>query len=308
VTAPFLNSDNATVLHKIIETMGNASLAVQLSGEKGLCKEAIVRMLYARSAQCGTPFVKVNCPVLSGTSEGGHSPCIKPVVDQPKVSSFRLFRLFHQGVLYLHTVDQMDMDLQARLLALLKRKFLTFDLSSGSPKAGMLVFSTSIHPLEARVAAGRFNPELCELLSGLSIHIPPLRHSIDRIPLLVDYFLDRYAAGMGPGGAVKPSRSHLESLQTYHWPGNVAELLEMIQSALRRGWDAAIGLLKQRARVVDAFHPPDLISPADVALMPDFEIRQGSMLRRLAEKSLIEEIGLMDLVACDAVMGANKMN
>jgi two-component system nitrogen regulation response regulator GlnG len=288
--------------------MGNASLAVQLSGEKGLCKEAIVRMLYARSAQCGTPFVKVNCPVLSGTSEGGHSPCIKPAGDQANVSSFRLFRLFHQGVLYLHTVDQMDMDMQARLLALLKRKFLAFDFSSDSPKAGMLVFSTSIHPLESRVAAGRFNPELCELLSGLSIHIPPLRHSIDRIPLLLDYFIDRYAAGMGPGRAKKPSRVHLKSMQAYPWPGNVAELQEMIRSALRRGWDAAIGLLKQRARVVDAFHPPDLISPADVALMPDFEIRQGSMLKRLAEKTRIEEIGLMDLVACDAVMGANKMN
>jgi transcriptional regulator with AAA-type ATPase domain len=189
VTAPFLNSDNATVLHKIIETMGNASLAVQLSGEKGLCKEAIVRMLYARSAQCGTPFVKVNCPVLSGTSEGGHSPCIKPVVDQPKVSSFRLFRLFHQGVLYLHTVDQMDMDLQARLLALLKRKFLTFDLSSGSPKAGMLaIFSTAIHPLEAWVARAVFIRNFVTCSAGSSIHISTASAMPRKNRLLVGLF------------------------------------------------------------------------------------------------------------------------
>lgn len=307
MTPPFLNSDNATVLHTIIETMGNASLGVQLSGEKGLCKEAIVRLLYARSPQCGTPFVKVNCPVLSGAAERGMSPCIKPVGAQPNATRFSQFRLFHQGVLYLHAVDEMDMDLQERLLGLLKRKFLAFEFSSNSPTAGMLVFSTSRRSLEASVAAGRFNCELCELLSGLSIHIPPLRRSVDRIPPLVDYFVDQAAAGMGPGAASKPSRSHLASMRAYHWPGNVVELQEMVQSALRRGWDAAIGLLKRRARVVDAYRPLDL-SPDGVALMPDFEIRRGSMLERWAEKTPIEEMGLMDLVVYDEVMAGNKIH
>ncbi len=307
VMPPFLNSDNTSVLHTIIETMGNASLGMQLSGEKGLCKEAIVRLLYARSPQRGTPFVKVNCPVLSGAAESGRSPCMKPVGAQPQATRFSQFRLFHQGVLYLHAVDEMNPDLQEFLLALLKRKFLAFEFSSNSPKAGMLVFSTSRRPLEDDVAAGRFNPELCELLSGLSIHIPPLRRSVDRIAPLVDYFLDQATIGLGPGAARKPSRSHLASLRAYPWPGNVVELQEMVQSAIRRGWDAAIGLLKRRARIVDAHRSFDL-SPDGVALMPDFEIRQGSMLERLAEKASIEEMGLMDLVVYDEVMGGNRIH
>jgi two-component system, NtrC family, response regulator AtoC len=307
LTTPFLNSDNADVFHHIIETMGNASMGVQLSGEKGLCKETIVRLLYAGSAHCGSPFIKVNCPVLSVPERTGNSPCINTVTSQPNVSGFSLFRLFHQGVLYLHTVDQLDVKLQAYLLVLLKRKFLASDCSSNGTKGGMLVFSTSTRPLDACVAAGHFNPELCELLSGLSIHIPPLRHSVDRIPQLVDYFINQHTTREGRKGISQPSSSQLATMNAYPWPGNVKELQEMVTTALRHGWDSGIRMLKRNRRAGDNGQPVDL-SPDGVALMPGFEIRLGRMLNRLAGKNPIEEMGLMDLVIYDEVMAHNKVH
>jgi DNA-binding NtrC family response regulator len=308
VAPPYISSDNADIFHKIIHTMGNASMGVQLSGEKGLCKETIVRMLYARSPHCGSPFVKINCPVLSVTDGTDDRPCINQASAPPNTSIFSLFRLFHQGVLYFHAIDEMDPELQTRLLDLLRRKFHAFGCLPGGHKGGMLVFSTSSRPLEDCAAAGDVNPELCEMLSGLCIHIPPLRHSVDRIPKLMDYFINQCITPGGRQGLRQPSSFHLATINAYQWPGNVKELQEMVKTALRHDWDAAIRMLKRKRRVVDNTYQPVDLSPDGVALMPDFEIRQGRMLERLAIRKPNEEMGLMDLVIYDEVMTQNKVH
>ena len=308
MTPPSLNTDKASVFHKIIETIGNASLGVHLSGEEGLGKEAIVRLLYARSPRRGTPFIKVNCPMLSVNHGSDHTPCFNQITSRQNSSSFNLFRLFHQGVLYLHSVDGMDMELQGRLLALMNRKFQSSPFSSTGPKGGLLIFSTSTRPLDACVAAGTFNPALCELLSGLSIHIPPLRHSLERIAPLVDYFLNRCAPHEGHDGFPHPSISHLAMMKTHRWPGNVKELQEIVKTAIRlNNWDSAIDMLNCRGNPVDAYSTVDL-SPDAVALMPDFEIKEGRMLERLAESIPDAEMGLMDLAVYEEAMFHNKIN
>ncbi|BBO67746.1 hypothetical protein DSCA_16760 [Desulfosarcina alkanivorans] len=306
MTTPFLNRDNADIFYNVIDAMGHASLGVQLSGEKGLCKEAIVRLLYARSPHSGSPFVKINCPELSVAEGADDTPCIKPISSKPDTSMFNLFRLFHQGVLYLHDVDEMEMRLQVRLLELLRRKFLAFDFSSDGHKGGMLVFSTATRPLEACVATGDVNPELGELLSGLSIYIPPLRHSVERIPQLVDYFLNQCSRPEARESIAQPLLSHLAELKAYDWPGNVRELQQVVRTAFHRDWDAAINRLKNGRPLVDGGRTVELFSDG-VALMPDFEIRQGCMLEHLARKNPIEEMGLMDLVIYDEVMARNNI-
>ena len=130
VTLPLLSHDNSTAIGAVIETLGNASSGLVVSGEKGLGKEAIVRLLYARSPFRGYPFIKVNCPMLSNSGEDDETPCMGETMSHPNQSSFSLFRLFHQGVLYLHAVDELTAPLQERLLALIKRKFMSATTSS----------------------------------------------------------------------------------------------------------------------------------------------------------------------------------
>ena len=171
-----------------------------------------------------------------------------------------------------------------------------------------MVFSTSTRPLETCVAEGTFNPALCELLGGLSIHIPPLRHCPDRIAPLVTYFLNRLVMLEGQNGFPYLSDSHLAMMRNYRWPGNVKELQAIVKTALRlNNWDSAINMLNHRRSTVDIYSAVDL-SPDMVALMPDFEIKEGSLLKYLAEKIPTAEMGLMDLVVYEEAMFHDKMN
>lgn len=308
VISALLNTDQASVFHKIIEMIGNASLGVHLSGEQGLGKEAIVRLLYSRSSRRGTPFIKVNCPMLSVPHGSDRTPCINPVASRQDNRSLNLLRLFHRGVLYLHCVDGMDMALQDSLLALINRKFQSSPFSSNGPKGGWLIFSTATRLLDACVAAGTFNPALCELLSGLSIHIPPLRHSQARIGPLVDYFRNRCVPHDGDGGFPHLSPAHMAIMKTHPWPGNVKELQAIVKTALRlNNWDPAIDMLNSGGNPMDTCSTVDL-SLDGVALMPDFEIKAGHVLEHVAERAPDAEIGLMDLVVYEEAMFQSKIN
>jgi DNA-binding NtrC family response regulator len=311
-TPSLANTENTGVFHQIIEMIGQASSVLHLSGEEGLGKEAIVRLIYAHSPHRGAPFVKVNCPMLAVPHESELTPCLSQVSPHQNINNYRLFRLFHQGVLYLHSVDGMDMELQGRLLALidrkLRRKGRSFPFSSDGPKGGLLIFSTSTQPLEACVADGTFDPALYELLSVLSIHIPPLRRSPERIAPLVNYFLKRYILREGRDRYPHLAVSHLSMMKKHRWPGNVKELQEIVKTALQlNNWDSAIDMLTSGKPSANTHCTVDL-SADGVPLMPDFEIRQSPVLERLAEKIPAEEMGLMDLVLYEEAMSHHKMS
>ena len=94
-------------------------------------------------------------------------------------------------------------------------------------------------------------------------------------------------------------------MSAYRWPGNVQELQAVVRQALKfNDWDAAIDRLNRRNAAVDDYATINL-TPDGVALMPDFEITQGRMLKRLSERVPADELGLMDLVIYEEVI-ANK--
>ena len=308
MTSPLLSSDNATALNAIIDLLGSASPGLMISGEDGLGKEAIVQMLYGRSPLHGHPFIKVNCPILSGPGAPGDSPCIKEISSHPNHSSLSLFRMFHQGVLYLHCVDALAYELQERLVSIIRRKFMVTGSASGGSSPQVAIFSTASRPLPSCVADGSFHPELCDMLSGLSIHIPPLRSSPERIVDLVDYFLKRPAMRKRAGRFPRPSFPHLVKMRSHQWPGNVRELQELVRRAVRfDDWDAALATLGSGGGAKDNYAVTQL-TPESVALMPHFEVTCGSMLETLSDKMVPEELGLMDLVLYEEMVANNKMH
>jgi DNA-binding NtrC family response regulator len=308
VASPLLSNDNATAIDAIIDTLGNVSNGLVVSGEPGLGKEAIVRMLYARSPFRGYPFVKVNCPMLSVNAQDEDTPCMGDAMPHPKYSNFSLFRLFHQGVLYLHAVDELTAPLQDRLLALIKRKLMPAATSSIGMPGRIMIFSTATLSLDACTAAGCFNPLLAELLSGVSMHIPPLRHNPNRINQLVKYFINHLAAAEGRGNPVQPSIAHLTRLCAHDWPGNMKELQDTVGRAIRlNDWTAAIDQLDEGDDKAHDGATLNLTSDG-VALMPDFEITQRRMLERLSERVPTEEVGLMDLLIYEELTAGNKMH
>ncbi|WP_319524791.1 sigma 54-interacting transcriptional regulator [uncultured Desulfosarcina sp.] len=302
---PLLSNDNAAILGRIIETMGSASPGLVISGEGGLGKEAIIQLLYGRSFFRGYPFIKVNCPMLSDPGENEDAPCIEDLSSNPQRSGFSLFRLFHQGVLYFHGVDELAVGLQDRLLFLLKRKFLVAGSGSNGAQRQLAIFSTATRPLEACVSAGKFHPDLCALLSGVTVHIPPLRQFPERIGSLVEYFLKRLALREGRRTFPRPTATHLARMRTHRWPGNLRELQAVVSWAIRSNdWNEAITMLRQDRE--DDYSVINLTTDG-LALMPHFEITRGNMLDKLSEKIPAEELGLMDLVLYEEII-ANNMN
>jgi len=304
-TTPLLSGDNAAILGEIIETLGRTSPGLVVSGEDGLGKEAVIQLVYGRSFLRGYPFIKVNCPMLSDPGEDD-SPCIQELSSNPHRSSFSLFRLFHQGVLYFHAVDELPSGLQKRLLSLLKRKFLATGPASGGSHRHLAIFSTATRPLEACVSEGRFHPELCDLLSGVNIHIPPLRQCPERIGRLVGHLLERQARMEGRCRFPRPTAAHLARMRTHRWPGNLRDLQAVVSRAIRSNdWNEAIAMLHQNR--VDDYAVINLKTDS-LALMPHFEITQGNMLDQLSEKVPAEELGLMDLVLYEEIVTNNRMN
>ena len=306
VTSPLLSNDNAAVIGALIDALENASPGLVLSGEKGVGKEAVVQLLYGRSALCGYPFIKVNCPILTPADKTDRTPCIQEITTHPNHSSFSLFRIFHQGVLYLHAVDQLSAELQERLLIIIRRKFSAVASAASGSLKQLAILSTASRSLQSCVADGAFHPDLCELLSGVSIHIPPLRNSPERIGNLVDYFLARSAMREKIRRFPQPSSVHLAKMQAYHWPGNVRELQALVARAVHdKDWDAAIATLDGGQSERDNYAITQL-TPESAALMPHFEVRRGHLLERLSEKVAPEELGLMDLVWYEEMVASNK--
>lgn len=291
-------------LDQIIEMIGRASLGLHISGEEGVGKEAIVRLMVARSSFRGFPFIRVNCPALAGDGTAADDPCINATASTPNPSSLALYKLFHQGILFLYAIDALEARLQNRVTDLIRRKMTLSASPAGRMGRGMLTLSTSTRSLEDCVASGALNPCLGDLLGGISIHIPPLRHSPARIDALVDYFLGHW---LGEWRAVypRPSKANLVRMRAYHWPGNVKELAHVVQRAIRANdWDAAVRSLGHGNPDATNYSTVSLTSEA-LALMPDVEITQGRTLKSLAERSAPEEVGLMDLLILDE-MAADK--
>ena len=289
---------NAAALDQIIKMIGRVSLGLHVSGEEGVGKEAMVRLMVARSSYRGLPFIRVNCPVLSGSGTSSDDPCAAATVSTPGQSNLALFKLFHQGVLYLHAIDALETTLQDRLLAIIRRKMSLTVIPKDETERGLLTLSTSTRPLEACVASGTLNPRLGDMLGGISIHIPALRHRPERIEPLVDYFLSRR---LGEWQAVypRPSKANLARLQAYHWPGNLKELAHVVQRALRANdWDAAVRSLAHGDVYRQEYSCVSLTSEG-LALIPDIEIAQRHALNRLGEKLGSDEVGLMDLLILD---------
>jgi DNA-binding NtrC family response regulator len=208
--------------------------------------------------------------------------------------------------LYLEAVDRLDAPLQHKLCDLIRRRSGAAEESAGKTPRKIAVFSTSTRPLHGCMADGSVRPELGALLDTVSVHIPPLRRSPERIGPLVDYFLRKGAAPGRRQILFSPTALQLASLQAYPWPGNVKELHALVCAARRLAdWDAAIGRL-QNGTAAPPPHGPVDWSTDGIALMPDFEIRSRRMLDELTTSLQSDEMGLMDLVFYEEVLAGPK--
>ncbi len=205
---------------------------VLIVGETGTGKELIARAIHKRSKRSERAFVSVNCaaipsslimPELFGHEKGAFTGATKRRLGR--------FELAEGGTLFLDEVGDLPLETQIALLRVLQER--EFERIGGTEviRSDVRLIAATNRVLQAAMAAGSFRSDLYYRLNVFPINLPPLRKRREDIPLLVNYFVDRYAKRAGKK-IERIRKKALEALQEYSWPGNVRELQNVIERSL----------------------------------------------------------------------------
>jgi len=226
------SSDRMLEVYKVIARVAPTRSTVLIQGETGTGKELIARAIHYNSPRADRPFVAIDCSALAESlleSElFGH---VKGAFTGAVVAKRGLFEEAHGGTCFLDEVGEISLSTQAKLLRVLQEHEVKRVGGTESVKVDVRVIAATNKDLEKLVAEGRFREDLFYRLSVVTIHLPPLRERREDIPLLVNYFLRKYAAENNrPISHASPEAMAL--LTEYDWPGNVRELQHVIERAV----------------------------------------------------------------------------
>jgi len=213
---------------------------VLVCGQSGTGKELIVRAIHQASKRKSGPFVVVNCgaipPNLIESEFFGHEAGSFTDAKELRVGKFESA---NGGTLFLDEISELTLEAQVKLLRVIEEG--TFSrVGSNMPIAvDVRVMAATNRDLATMVEEGKFREDLYWRLNVLSLNVCSLRQRKEDIPILVDYFLERYAT---PLGIEQPAVSDkaMELLMAYDWPGNVRELQNCIYSAMTIASDPTI--------------------------------------------------------------------
>lgn len=229
-------SKNINRIKELIDQVADTGLNTIVYGETGVGKELVVQNLYQKSTRAGKPFVKVNCAALPDTlleSEMfGYEQGAFTGAERRKRGKFEQAS---GGVLFLDEIGDMSLPLQAKLLHVLQGGDFSPLGSEKTVKMGAWVIAATNHELENDMANGDFREDLYYRLSTIKIHIEPLRSRPEDIPHLIDHYVKMYTAQFDGKELLTPSPGIIEKLTTYHWPGNIRELQNVLKRLMILG-------------------------------------------------------------------------
>jgi DNA-binding NtrC family response regulator len=228
-------------IFKIVEAMGSTSNPVMITGETGVGKELIARAIHSSSG-LGGAFVALNVAGLDdhmfADTLFGHK---KGAFTGAHDSREGLISKAQGGTLFLDEIGDLGSESQVKLLRLLQEREYYRLGSDALIKSDARIITASNRDFEAMLSQGRFRRDLFHRLRSHHIHVPPLRERTEDIPLLIDHFLDDAARGAGrtPPSLTKEARY---ALGEYLYPGNVRELINLIQNAVACNADNLLNL------------------------------------------------------------------
>ncbi len=206
--------------------------SVLITGETGTGKELVARAIHKRSRRSARPFVSVNCAAiprdLIASELFGHEKGAFTGATQRRLGRFELAE---GGTIFLDEVGELPVETQIALLRVLQEREFERIGAAGSIRTDVRVIAATNRDLEAAIAAGTFRSDLFYRLNVFPIEMPSLRERRDDIPLLVEYFIDRFTRQAGKSFRAVNKKS-LDLLQSYPWPGNIRELQNVIERSV----------------------------------------------------------------------------
>jgi PAS domain S-box-containing protein len=205
---------------------------VLITGETGTGKELIARAIHKRSQRSGRAFVKVSCAAiphsLIASELFGHEKGAFTGALQRRLGRFELAE---GGTIFLDEIGELPAEMQIALLRVLQEREFERVGGNQSIPADVRIIAATHRDLPAVIVTGGFRSDLFYRINVFPIEIPPLRERREDIPMLVRYFIDRYARKAGKR-IRSVSNKTLELLQSYPWPGNIRELQNVIERSV----------------------------------------------------------------------------
>ncbi len=215
----------------LIDRVAPSASSVLITGETGVGKERVAKLIHARSPRAAKPFVVVECAALQETllqSElFGHNRGAFTGAEKAKPG---LFEVANGGTIFLDEIGEVSPATQTKLLRVLDTSTFRHVGGTTEVKVDVRVLSATNRDLTAMVRQGLFREDLFYRMSTIRLEIPPLRSRGDDIELLSKHFVSLFNERFGSSKQI--SAEALRLLRQHTWPGNVRELLHVIEAAM----------------------------------------------------------------------------
>ena len=226
-------SEGIERIRVLINHVADTGLNVIITGESGVGKEVVAQKLSLKSSRKDKPFIKVDCAAMpGGLLESELFGFERGAFTGANRNKRGKFELAHQGVIFLDEIGDMPLSLQPKLLRVLQSGEFTPLGAERDISSDAWVIAATNQELKKKVKEGLFREDLYYRLNTIKIHIPPLRNRPEDIPLLIDYYIKKYASQFNGKNISKPDIFAMERLMNYSWPGNVRELQNILKNCM----------------------------------------------------------------------------
>jgi two-component system response regulator HydG len=281
---------------RTVKTVAAAQIPVLITGESGTGKELIAQAVHRNSKRATQKFVAFNC---AGQSESlledqlfGHVRGAFTGADKDRPG---VFEFANGGTLFLDEIGDMPLSMQAKLLRVLESGEVVRLGSNDAKHADVRFVSATNKDLKAMSGQGKFREDLYFRINGAHVHLPPLRERREDIPRIVQHAAARFADQITTGGPVpEVTDAAMMRLTSYHWPGNVRQLMNVVQNMVvtALGEDRPSGA----ATSLDVRHIPDDVRSGDGAEGDTEVSAQGSLagtsLEQIEKRAIRETLRL----------------
>jgi formate hydrogenlyase transcriptional activator len=215
-----------------VERVAPTDSTVMIQGETGTGKELIAHAIHNLSSRCGRPFVRLNCAAipldlleseLFGHEKGAFTGAIAQKIGR--------FELADKGTLFLDEVGDIPPALQPKLLRVLQEQEFERLGSTRTHQVDVRLVAATNRDLAEMVNRGQFRSDLYYRLNVFPVLLPPLRARSEDVPALVMHFTEVFGRRMGRKIEHIPAET-MTALTSYHWPGNIRELQNLIERAV----------------------------------------------------------------------------
>ncbi len=231
-----------TKIFELIRVVSKSDSTVLIEGESGTGKEWVARAIHQESLRNDYPFMAVNCDsipdALLESELFGH---VRGAFDGASHDKQGLIREAEPGTVFLDEIGEMSLSTQTKLLRALQEREIRPAGSHKSVPFDVRFITSTHHSIHQLILNKLFREDLYYRLSVITIKLPPLRDRKEDIPLIVNFFLEKYSR-LNQKPPVKISDQAMEQILNYPWPGNIRELENMIERAVVISSDTVLNL------------------------------------------------------------------